>query len=251
MDFAYDSPQRSTHASGSSWLRAEPGLNGDTRKRDHTQVQAEGKSSAYYTFGSQSEKDGESRSTGAFLFHQPVSPTLSGPDVEMVTATPPKADNGETKKGASDAAADGSPQTARPLASLGAIARTQRARSGKRIVSLSSSHTRRKQRHANRKGSDREKEDSEYEWEDEEEPEARTSLRKRMGDTMNIQYFLDGGRASPTPVHRRIDPEWCLGMAQFTFNTSLLFGAAWIMWGIVATLKRDVADKVREYELGE
>jgi hypothetical protein len=247
MDFSYDSPQREdslpASSTSSSWLHAE-----DDKKRprdaiNHHQV---------FSFGS---KESSSASSGPFLFHQPISPTIAGPDVEMSSETTPKRHVVEAvvKTKENSAMEDGN---SRPISS-GALTRVNRSRGGNSKKGLATSSDQNRKPRSNsqnrnpRKGKPVEQNDD---WEDEEVEKQPRSLSQRMGDTMNIQYIFGGNPNTPIEKPQLaswLDPEWCLGMAQFAFNSILLLGVLWLIFGVIRTLQRDVADKVREYELGE
>lgn len=299
MDFDYDSPSR---ARSSGWLKqGDQGAlqqkgqpqNPSSSKRTREQ-QARHAADGVFSFGGASEGEDSSAATssvshsaGKFLFHQPLSPTLEGPDVEMAAATPPKDRDGDDddnvasqalhdKVSSRRAPPSPSSSSARQLASSGALARVQRSRN--QAAGHSKGSRKGKVLAGDKKpGARSQTALREREWEDEEEVHAsqqprRRSLERRMGDTSHNYYFFnDSGKrqhavekqahggaeqyshhheGSDAPLAARwTDPEWCLGMAQFSFNSLLLVGTAWILYGIVRTLQRDVADKVREYEL--
>jgi len=242
MDFSYDTPQRESvlQPSSSSWLIDED------KKRPREAVDR----TEVFSFGSKSPTMGTS---GAFLFHQPLAPTIAGPDVEMSSDTTPiKAIIPETARVLQEQAQEDS--SLRPLASSGALTRVSRYRGagGKRGTEQKKSQSGSQTRSSGRRKA---KAVQEGEWEDDEVDEEAKSLWKREGGTTNIQYVFGGGNSTQHPDRPRhssmLDPEWCLGMAQFAFSVMLLFGVLWLIWGVVRTLQRDVADKVREYELGE
>jgi hypothetical protein len=250
MDFSYDTPQRedANISASSSWLNNE-----EDRKRPREAIDDRGQ---VFAFGA---KEPNLNSSGAFLFHQPLSPTIAGPDIEMSSETTPKRDKSETLK--TNEEADGEGSQARSIAT-GALTRVLRNRAAgeKRWAAVSAEQSTRKPRstsqtrnrnRARRKGRPQDQTEA---WEDEEDEKPVSSLGRKVGDTMNIQYVFGGNTESHSrkPQHASwLDPEWCLGMAQFAFNSTLLLGFLWLIFGIVRTLQRDVADKVREYELGE
>lgn len=246
MDFSYDTPQRENvlQSSSSSWLVVDEDKKRPREAVDRTEV---------FSFGAKSPTMGTS---GAFLFHQPLAPTIAGPDVEMSSdTTPVKAASIETATSLPEQVQEDGPS--RRLASSGALTRVSRNRGagGKRGLEQKTSQSASQTRS---KGRRKAKAVREGEWEDDEvkEEEARSLWNGAGGTTTNIQYVFGGGNSAQQhpggPRHSgTLDPEWCLGMAQFAFNVMLLFGVLWLIWGVVQTLQRDVADKVREYELGE
>lgn len=251
MDFSYDSPPRvapNTAASSSAWLEAGPD---EARKRPR---EAPERTEAF-AFGGRGSSTG---SSGAFLFHQPLSPTIAGPDVEMsseTTPTKPVAPVAAVKDAKDSSTQAESSSSSRPLASSGALTRVSRSRGAGGLRGAGSSEQRRShsQTTSRRKARSAPKDDNDDdEWEADDPPK---SLRRRMGDTMNIQYVFGGDAVGGNMEKRRgwswLEPEWCLGMAQFAFNSVLLVGVLWLVYGVVRTLQRDVADKVHEYELGE
>ena len=249
MDFSYDSPPRvaPNTPSSSAWLHAAP----DEAKKRPREVPERTEA---FAFGGTGSSTG---SSGAFLFHQPLSPTIAGPDVEMSSETTPTRPAAPVAvvKDAKDFSAQAESSTSRPLASSGALTRVSRSRGAGGLRGAGSSEQRHSHSHtaSRRKAKSAPKDDNEDdEWEADDPPK---SLRRRMGDTMNIQYVFGGDAVGGNMEKRRgwswLEPEWCLGMAQFAFNSVLLVGVLWLVYGVVRTLQRDVADKVREYELGE
>lgn len=256
MDFAYDSPSHEKgHTISSSWLNGGgQSASGEKRSReaiDRTEV---------FSFGG---KNGQSTS-GAFLFHQPLQPTVPGPDVEMLheamnTAT--TVEHACTSIVDSPSSQNG--ESSRPIASSGALTRISKSRGNAAKVRSggvgASADLRKPQRSSstnrNRRGK---KARQDEEWEDDEVEEERQVSSRRQGDTTtNIQYVfgrrgIDDHKGSQKEGYlSSIDPEWCLGMAQVIFNAILLLGVLYVFYGVFKTLQRDVADKVREYELGE
>ena len=261
MDFSYDSPSHHDNAyagSSSSWLNAASDEGEKKRSREDMNA-----SSEVFAFGSKDATTTADSSSGAFLFHQPCTPTVAGPDVEMLheELTPSKA--GEATNGM-DRDLYKENHSTRPLSSSGALTRVSRSRNtASKSRSNGPSDVRKQQPHRyssksqRRKGKKYSEDDEGEEWENE-EAEQRSTGRKRYGDTLtSIQYVFGGGGRDETANSRRhhrlswLDPEWCLGMAQVIFNSALLLGLIWLFYGVVQTLQRDVADKVREYELGE
>lgn len=57
--------------------------------------------------------------------------------------------------------------------------------------------------------------------------------------------------ASSSGVHHMDKPELLLGYAQLLFNASILSTFLYLLYHVVRTVQRDVAEKVRAYEMGE
>jgi hypothetical protein len=244
MDFSYDSPQRENvlQPSSSSWLMS--GSADDDKKRPREAINK----TEVFSFGSKSPTLG---SSGAFLFHQPLAPTIAGPDVEMSSDTTPVKAVPNVASTSDEIVQEDN--TSRPIASSGALTRVSRNRGKRGAVNSEQKKPRSGSQTRSRRKT---KPIREGEWEDdeEEEEEQTKTLWRRAGDTTNIQYVFGGSNSASHSDKRHssmLDPEWCLGMAQFAFNVMLLLGVLWLIFGVVRTLQRDVADKVREYELGE
>lgn len=81
----------------------------------------------------------------------------------------------------------------------------------------------------------------------------------RMAD---IQSFKNGepappARTAPEPRLRRMQsrgilkrPDVLLGYAQVIFNASVLIVVLYVIFSVLWTVRKDVAEKVRDYELG-
>lgn len=216
MDFAYDAPSTSGANGGSSWLSSEDRKRG--RESDvGSSNDAEMKPA--FTFGGAEEASSAKQNYGGvFLFHQPLSPTHAGPDVEMDNASPSQARQlsataaaASTSEGQKEAEA--STSSSRPKASGGAVVRVNRRRQfANKARSVSNPL----------KGSRRPHDGWEDEEDDEEEdddhrdgvPKARArkrSLARRVGDTLHVNYIIGGGRGPSDAKMGWLDPEWCLG----------------------------------------
>lgn len=243
MDFSYDSPQRGNMLSSpSSWLDKD-----EDKKRSREALDG----SEVFSFGS---KSAEAGSSGAFLFHQPLAPTVAGPDVEMTSETTPVKTAAESLRVPHDQTID--ENSSRPLASSGALTRIVRSRGagGKRGTLEQKNHT--SSQTKSRRKVKVKAQDGDWEDDEVEEIDGSKSLWRKAGDTTNIQYVFGGGSMANVDKERQsnsswLDPEWCLGMAQVAFNALLLLGVLYLIYSVIRTLQRDVADKVREYELGE
>ncbi|PWN36277.1 uncharacterized protein FA14DRAFT_161061 [Meira miltonrushii] len=280
MDFAYDSPSKPSGA----WLNSSSTQTKDKNMEDAEELHNERKrslemsgTSEPFVFGNNNQHSG-----GAFLFQQPLSPTIEGPDVDMATELRNQGTSSSRKTHATrldnDQEQDQSSSSRRPV-SQGAVQRVnrQRAANNKKPSSL----PRRRKTSLGRRGLHGGEEDEENdedisaEWEDDEKYDTLTqqrrkgrgierqrSLSRRVGDTLNIHYFFNGSnrddhmtqtnathRTQTSPPRSWLDPEWCLGMAQFGFNATLLIGVVWVLFNVVRTLQRDVSSKVREYEM--
>jgi hypothetical protein len=254
MDFAYDSPSRQRTAPSKLWLEAAGERSLQSMEIEIDENTAKG--------------EGSRRSERAI--EQPLSPTVSGPDVDMDTSS-----------------TNLDSQAERRSATSTTLTRTPRQRSAVRSKAIKASGRRSRAALKADVSLDDEEDDLTIDdaddsiaWQDEAEGEdeqdalgparsksrtRRRSLRKRVGDTLNIQYFFNNGSerreaarykehhfAPPNrPSAGWTDPEWCLGMAQFGFNATLLIGVTYVLFNVVLTLQRDVSSKVREYELGE
>ncbi|MCO5613948.1 hypothetical protein L7F22_068228 [Adiantum nelumboides] len=281
MDFSYDSPSKPSGA----WLNANSDHIEDNKMEDAEELQRERKrtlemsgKSDPFIFGNNNANSG-----GAFLFQQPLSPTIEGPDVDMATELRTQrtlsGNKIHTTRLENEQEKDQSSSSRRPV-SQGAVLRVnrQRAANNKKPSSL----PRRRKGSLGHRGLQGGEEDEENEddisaeWEDDEKYDTVTqqrrkgrgkerprSLSRRVGDTLNIHYFFnesnrDDDRMSQNNATNRnqpfsprswLDPEWCLGMAQFGFNATLLIGVVWVLFNVVRTLQRDVSSKVREYEM--
>lgn len=244
MDFSYDTPQRENGISP-SWLDRD-----EDKKRSREALDG----SEVFSFGS---KNATAGTPGAFLFHQPLEPTVAGPDVEMSSETTPVKAATDSSRFAHEQTTD--ENSSRPLVSSGALTRVIRNRgaSGKR--GAGTSEQKKSQSTSQTKGRRKTKtkiQDGDWEDDEVEDVNESKSIWRRAGDTTNIQYVFGGGSMADSEKRRHanfswLDPEWCLGMAQVAFNALLLFSILYVIYGVIQTLQRDVADKVREYELGE
>lgn len=278
MDFAYDSPSKPS----SVWLNSSSTHLEDKSMEDAEELQNDKKrsletsgTSEPFIFGNNNPQSG-----GAFLFQQPLSPTIAGPDVDMAT----ELRNQETSSGRKTNATrldneqeqDQSSSSRRPV-SQGAVSRVNRQRAANNKKAAYPPRTRKiSLGRLGLQGGEEDEENEEdisAEWEDDEKYDTVTqqrrkgrgierprSLSRRVGDTLNIQYFFNGSnrdeniaqtshRNHTSPPRSWLDPEWCLGMAQFGFNATLLIGVVWVLFNVVRTLQRDVSSKVREYEM--
>ena len=113
-----------------------------------------------------------------------------------------------------------------------------------------------------------EESDDEDEDEDEEEDGQQKTVSRRKGTPSRIRsitkyavnYILPNSVApiphqptasSPSGVHYMDKPELLLCYAQLVFNASILSAFLYLLFSIFRTVQRDVAEKVRAYEMGE
>ena len=217
-----------------------------------------------FVFGREDES-GPSHTGGTFLFQQN---TIPGPEVDMQTDTTPKRMETGTKSKSQGLEDQENVQhddssSRRPLSQSDVLrVNRQRAANSKKPSSTSRRRKISLSRGIQGQNDDDENEDDlNVEWEDDEknlpstmrqrrtnEKERNRSLSKRVGDTLNIHYFFNGSQRNegdlsyhPTNVNNHngattvrnwLDPEWCLGMAQFGFNATLLIGVIWILFNM-------------------
>ncbi|PWZ00813.1 hypothetical protein BCV70DRAFT_200080 [Testicularia cyperi] len=92
--------------------------------------------------------------------------------------------------------------------------------------------------------------------EDNEHDERDTPSRIRSITKYAINYVLPGG-VGPTAggpgasnsIHHLDRPEMLLGYAQLVFNASILMAFLYLLFHVVRTVQKDVAEKVRAYEM--
>lgn len=142
------------------------------------------------------------------------------------------------------------------------------SRKGKRLAHLQSRELATVSRGLTSNGGDDTGNDS-YGTEDEDDGEEDGDEQRRDGTPSRIRsitkyavnYILPNA-VSPLPhpspssppgsaVHHLDKPELLLGYAQFIFNASILLTFLYLLYHVVRTVQKDVAEKVRAYEMGE
>lgn len=212
--------------------------------------------------------------TNASLYRAVLASQDTLADVEMTSLTPPSQkkldadaiDKLDESSGSLIRYDDGSEKRRADRHAV-VSSRAQRKRSvlskrGKRLAQLQSRDTRRQRRNIGSDGdadpTDGNGSRSPYDQEDDEDDDGSdlddTPSRIRSMTSFAVNYMLPGvsstatAASSTNPLDR---PELLLGYAQLVFNASILGAFLYMLYHVVRTVQRDVAEKVRAYEMGK